>query len=89
MVALQHPDDATWYFFVVMMWSTTEISTVIIALCFIALRALFVVWSKNRSTMHHHSDSDTTGTLGLESIPPSVKQPIFDEHDIHETVHVD
>ncbi|KAJ6184183.1 hypothetical protein N7519_005484 [Penicillium mononematosum] len=86
--ALQHPDDATWYFSVVMVWSTTEISNAIIALSLPALRALFAVWSKNRSTMHH-SEIDNTGTIGLESIHPSLKQPIFVEHDIQETINVD
>lgn len=62
-VALQHPDDTTWYFSVVMVWSTTEIGAAIIALSLPALRALFGVLSKNRLTMHH-SGSDNTGTIG-------------------------
>ncbi|OQE33027.1 hypothetical protein PENFLA_c001G07266 [Penicillium flavigenum] len=63
-VALQHPDEATWCFSVVMVWSTTEISTATIALSLPALRALFAVWSINRSTMHH-SDIANTGTMAL------------------------
>ncbi|KAI2732133.1 hypothetical protein CBS147332_1272 [Penicillium roqueforti] len=83
-VALQHPDDATWYFSVVMVWSATEISAAIIALSLPALRAFFGVLSRNRSTMHH-SDSDNIGTIGLESIPLSAREPISDGHDVHET----
>ncbi|KAJ5952620.1 uncharacterized protein N7479_011033 [Penicillium vulpinum] len=97
-VALQHPDDATWYFSVVMAWSTAEISAAIIALSLPALRALFGFWNRNRST--NHSSSNETTTIGLQFIPRSRQQPILDgddghdghdthdghaEHDTHET----
>ncbi|OQE44232.1 hypothetical protein PENCOP_c002G07565 [Penicillium coprophilum] len=82
-VAIQHPKDPTWYFSVVMVWSTTEISAAIIALSLPALRALFGVLSRNRSTMNH-SDSDETRTIGLQSTSRSAKQLISDERHIHQ-----
>ncbi|KAJ5178257.1 uncharacterized protein N7500_000956 [Penicillium coprophilum] len=82
-VALRHPEDATWYFSVVMVWSTTETSAAIIALSLPALRALFGFWSRKRSTMNH-SDSDQTRTIGLQTISRSAKHLISDEHHIHQ-----
>jgi hypothetical protein len=70
-VALKHPDDATWYFPGVMIWSATEISAAIIALSLPALRALFGVWNRNRSM-------NETEAIDLQLIPQPAKQPMFD-----------
>jgi hypothetical protein len=82
--ALQHPDDATWYFSVVLAWSSTEISAAIIALSLPAMRALFAILKKNRPTINR-SGSDEPGSIGLRSIPRSVKRRIFKGSDVYET----
>lgn len=75
--AIRHPQDATWYFSVVMVWSCTEISTAIIALSLPALRSLFVKVRQNRSTAA--KDSSNSESVGLQSIRSrSTKPPIFE-----------
>ncbi|KAL1954750.1 hypothetical protein VTO42DRAFT_750 [Malbranchea cinnamomea] len=62
-VALRHPDDATWYFSVVMVWSCTEISTAIIALSLPAMKALFGTLLKS-----DHATASQSGSHGSRSV---------------------
>ncbi|KAJ5200426.1 ATPase P-type K/Mg/Cd/Cu/Zn/Na/Ca/Na/H-transporter [Penicillium cf. griseofulvum] len=78
------PDDTTWYFFVVMVWSATKISSAIIALSLPALRALFGVWDRNRSMMNH-TDSNETEAIEFQLVPHSARQLIFDRNEAEET----
>lgn len=80
-VALDNPSDITWYFSVVMAWSTAEISAMIIALSLPALRGLFGFFKKNRST--YQSNSHDTGSIGLTSVPQS-KNRIYDGPNDHQ-----
>ncbi|KAJ6095581.1 hypothetical protein N7486_006327 [Penicillium sp. IBT 16267x] len=86
-VALDHPTDVTWYFSVVMAWSTSEISAIIIALSLPALRGLLgMLQMKNRST--NQSKTSGTGSIGLAPVPQS-KNRIFDGSIHHNTVDID
>ncbi|KAJ5782636.1 hypothetical protein N7457_004410 [Penicillium paradoxum] len=83
-VALQNPEDATWYFSVVMAWSCTEISTAIIALSIPALRTLFGILEQNRSTKDQ-DDSNDTVSIGLRSIPWPAKRRVFEGSHVYAT----
>ncbi|KAJ5646517.1 hypothetical protein N7490_002889 [Penicillium lividum] len=84
-VALHHPTDLTWYFSVVMAWSTSEISAIIIALSLPALRGFFgILQTKGRST--NKSKSNGTGSIGLTPVPQSNR--IFDG-SVQNTVSID
>lgn len=86
-VALDHPLDVTWYFSVVMAWSTSEISAIIIALSLPALRGLFgILRMKNRST--DQSESNGTGSIGLAPVPQPQNR-IFDGSIHRNTVDID
>ncbi|KAJ5784440.1 uncharacterized protein N7503_009652 [Penicillium pulvis] len=86
-VALDHPSDVTWYFSVVMTWSTSEIAAIIIALSLPALRGLFgILRMKNRST--DQSKSNGTGSFGLAPVPPAQNR-IFDGSIHRTTVDID
>lgn len=85
--ALNHPNDITWYFSVVVAWSQAEISAMIIALSLPALRGLFGFFRKQRSTADQ-STSNGTGSIGLGSVPRPAKHRIFD--GLHQnTVDID
>ncbi|KAJ5923576.1 hypothetical protein N7454_008821 [Penicillium verhagenii] len=86
-VALDHPSDVTWYFSVVMAWSTSEISAIIIALSLPSLRGLFsILRMKTRTT--DQSKTNDTGSIGLTAIPQS-KNRIFDGSSHQNTVEID
>ncbi|KAJ5759130.1 hypothetical protein N7520_006286 [Penicillium odoratum] len=84
-VALDHPTDLTWYFSVVMAWSTSEISAIVIALSLPALRGFFgILRTKGRST--NKSKSNGTGSIRLT--PVSQSNRIFDG-SVQNTVSID
>ncbi|KAJ5650819.1 uncharacterized protein N7484_004542 [Penicillium longicatenatum] len=86
-VALDHPTDVTWYFSVVMAWSTSETSAMIVALSLPALRGLFgVLRMKTRPT--DQSKSNGTGSIGLAPVPQPQKR-VFDGSIHHNTVDID
>ncbi|KAJ5833374.1 hypothetical protein N7474_001685 [Penicillium riverlandense] len=70
-VALQHPEDITWYFSVVVAWSSAEISAFIIALSLPSLRGLFgFLRNKGNSKSGQSSGSRS---IGLGSVPRTAK----------------
>lgn len=86
-IALDHPKDVTWYFSVVMAWSTSETSAIIIALSLPALKGLFgILRIKKCST--NQSKSNSTGSIRLAPVPPS-RNRIYDGLIDHNTVDID
>lgn len=70
-VAIQHPEDITWYFSVVVAWFSAEISAFIIMLSLPSLRGLFGFWqNKGNSNSSQSSDSQE---IGLGSVPRTAK----------------
>ncbi|KAJ5363528.1 uncharacterized protein N7496_009241 [Penicillium cataractarum] len=86
-VALDHPSDITWYFSVVMAWSTSEIAAMIIALSLPALRGLFGFFQQKRST--NQSNSRGTGSIGLTSVQQSKRRVYSGPNDHQNTTGVD
>ncbi|KAJ5654420.1 hypothetical protein N7490_001423 [Penicillium lividum] len=87
-VSVEHEDDATWYFSPVIAWTCAEVSAGIIALSLPALRAIFGFVKERRST-RDQSHSNGTESIGLDSVPRSLKPRMF-RADIYEnTVEVD
>lgn len=88
-VAVQHPEDATWFFSPVIAWTCAEISAAIIALSLPALRAIFGFVKERRSTKDQSYSNGSEG-IGLESVPRAFKPRLFRGSDIYEnTVEVD
>ncbi|KAJ5612068.1 hypothetical protein N7510_005262 [Penicillium lagena] len=70
-VAIQHPEDITWFFSVVVAWSSAEISAFIIALSLPALKGLFgFLRSRGNSSSGQSSGSQP---ISLGSVPRTAK----------------
>ncbi|KAL2807761.1 hypothetical protein BJX63DRAFT_436752 [Aspergillus granulosus] len=67
------PEDATWYFSVVLAWSSAEISAAIVALSLPALKALFGSALKDKSSSSNsHSNSNSNGHLRSQKVSSEV-----------------
>ncbi|KAL4899070.1 hypothetical protein BDW74DRAFT_189542 [Aspergillus multicolor] len=74
-VAVEHEDDATWYFSPVVAWTCAEVSAAIVALSLPALRSIFGFLKEHRSTRdqsnsYPHASSGSRG-ITLESVSKS------------------
>ncbi|KAJ5633695.1 hypothetical protein N7528_001537 [Penicillium herquei] len=86
--ALHHASDITWYFSVVMAWSTAEISAMIVALSLPSLRGLFG-FLRNKSRSTNKSTSRGTASIGLGSVPRVSKNRIYDGNSHQTSVDID
>ncbi|KAJ5721954.1 uncharacterized protein N7483_009888 [Penicillium malachiteum] len=86
--ALHHASDITWYFSVVMAWSTAEISAIIVALSLPSLRGMFG-FLRNKSRSTNKSTSRGTASIGLGSVPRVSKNRIYDGNSHQTSVDID